>query len=78
MTTEDREDIKRYFGVVAEGLESKVQQVAEGVAATNERIDRLENEVRRGFSELGSVVKLSFGQLDARLTRVERSAGAPR
>jgi hypothetical protein len=85
MTTEDREDIKRYFGVVAEGLESKIQLVAEGVALANDRIDRLDRrmdgfdtrmdrleiEVRRGFAEMGSAIKLSHSQLDSRLTRLE-------
>jgi len=33
------EEIKRYFGVVAEGLEQKIQIVAEGVSNLNEKLD---------------------------------------
>jgi uncharacterized membrane-anchored protein YhcB (DUF1043 family) len=64
-------DVKRHFDVVAEHMGAQQQQLAEGIDATNERIDRLETEVRRGFSEMGSLMKLSYGQLDRRLTRVE-------
>jgi hypothetical protein len=71
VTKKEAEDIKRHFDVVVEDVKSEVKQVAEGVALTNERIDRLETEVRRGFSDMGSLLKLSYGQLDRRLTRVE-------
>jgi hypothetical protein len=41
MDRETVDEIKRHFDVVAEGLESKIQAVAEGVGLTNERIDGL-------------------------------------
>lgn len=34
------EEIKRYFGVVAVGLRTEIQQVAEGVANINQKLDR--------------------------------------
>jgi chromosome segregation ATPase len=85
MTRDEAEDIKRYFDVVSERTDSHIRQVAEGVNLANERIDRLdtrmdgfetrmdrlEMEMRRGFSELGSMIKLSYAQIDGRLTRVE-------
>ncbi len=52
-------DIRRRLDLVAEHIQSMVRQVAEGVALTNERIDRLDSEVRRGFSEPGSMIRLS-------------------
>ncbi len=39
MNNEQMEEIKRHFGVVAEGLEHKIQLVAEGVANVNEKLD---------------------------------------
>lgn len=36
----EMEEIKRHFGVVAEGLRSEVRQVAEGVTNLNEKLDR--------------------------------------
>jgi chromosome segregation ATPase len=117
MDRETVDEIKRHFDVVAEGLESKIQAVAEGVALTNERIDRLEtntterfdrldqrmdrldermdrldqrmdrleqrtdgveqrmdrleNVVREGFTELRSMIKLSYAEIDRRLTSLE-------
>jgi len=44
MTSEDRENIRRLFGVVTEDLQSKVQQVAEGVAAGNQATERFHAE----------------------------------
>lgn len=35
-------ETRRHFDVVAERLESKMDTVAEGVVATNQRLDRLE------------------------------------
>jgi hypothetical protein len=53
------EEIRRYFGVVAEGLRSEIRQVAEGhqvlidgQARIMDRIDRLEGE-------LGAMIKFS-------------------
>jgi alcohol dehydrogenase class IV len=59
MDHEQMEEIKRYFGVVAEGLERKIQQVAEGVVNLNEKLDRemtaLRQEMRSEFGEVKSM-----------------------
>ncbi len=75
---EEAGDIKRHFDVVVEHMDAQHQQLAEGIGATSERIDRLETEMRRGFSEMGSLMKLSYGQLDRRLTRVEADGAETR
>lgn len=60
MEHEQMEEIKRYFGVVAEGLERKIQQVAEGVVNLNEKLDRemtaLRQEMRTEFGEVKSIL----------------------
>ena len=53
MTSEDREDIKRLFGVVTEDLLSKVQQVAEGVAAGHQAAERFHTEFDTFRAEAG-------------------------
>ena len=60
MTSEDREDIKRLFGVVTEDLRSQIQQVAEGVAASNQAAERFHAEfdtfrveTGRNFADVG-------------------------
>jgi predicted nuclease with TOPRIM domain len=99
MNAEDKEEIKRHFDVVAEGLRSDIRLVADGVAMNTERLDRmdgrldtmdgrldamdgrldgmdgrlgrLEVEMRHGFGELRSMLKLSYAELEGRLTRLE-------
>lgn len=75
MEHEQMEEIKRYFGVVAEGLERKIQQVAEGVVNLNEKLDRemttLRQEMRTEFGEVKSMIKFSYTELDRRLGALE-------
>lgn len=64
MDHEQTEEIKRHFGVVAEGLARKIQQVAEGVVNLNEKLDRemtaLRQEMRTEFGEVKSMIKFSY------------------
>ena len=52
MNNEQMEEIKRHFGVVAEGLEHKIQLVAEGVANLDEKLERFRQEVTEEFKEV--------------------------
>jgi chromosome segregation ATPase len=63
MTAEDHKDTRRHFDVVAECLESKIQQVAEGVAMNTERLDRVEAKLEAHDAR--------FDRLDARMGAVE-------
>ena len=77
MTPEDQEDIKRYFGVVVEGLRSEIQQVAEGVTANGERLDRFHGtfdafreDTTRNFAAVGAefaAVRSRLDGIDGRL-----------
>lgn len=55
------EEIKRHFGVVAEGLRSDIRAVAEGQLALREeltgRIDDLEHEMRTQFEEVKAMIR---------------------
>ncbi len=54
LRTEVREtalETRRHFEVTAEALRHDVQTVAEGVAMTNERVDRLGSELRAEMNE---------------------------
>ena len=76
MNHEEMEEIKRYFGVVAEGLDRKIQQIAEGVTNLGETFDRdmtaLRGENEAGHREILAAVKFSYAELDRRMTTVER------
>ncbi len=75
MDHEQMEEIKRHFGVVAEGLGRKIQQVAEGVVDLNENLDRemtaLRQEMRTEFGEVKSMIKFSYTELDRRIRALE-------
>jgi methyl-accepting chemotaxis protein len=56
-------DTRRHFDVVAEDLTSRIQLVAEGVALSNERLERFRGEVTE-----------QFRVVDGRLLRLEARA----
>ena len=44
-------ETRRHFDVVAEGLRSQIQLVAEGVSAVDQRLDRFQRKVEEEFAE---------------------------
>ena len=72
MNHEQVEEIKRHFGVVAEGLRSEIRQVAEGVANVDEKLERFRTEVKDEFKEVKAMIKFSYAELDRRMTTVEQ------
>jgi hypothetical protein len=83
MTSEDREDIKRHFGVVVEGLRSEIQQVAEGVTANGEALDRFRAETTREFATTRSEANAfraetarNFGAVHTEIAAVRSEAEA--
>ena len=62
---ESTAETRRHFGVVAEGLMTKLELVVEGVRGTNERLDRFQSEVRAQFAR----VDRRFLRLEARRPR---------
>ncbi len=71
MDRETADEIKRHFNVVGEGLRSEIRTVAEGLSATNEKIDRLESRISEELSEIKAMIRLSFGELDRRMRSLE-------
>jgi chromosome segregation ATPase len=69
------EETKRYFGVIAEGLQTEIRQVAEGVANVDEKLDRemtsLREENEQAHREILSAIKFSYAELDRRITTIE-------
>lgn len=74
MEKSDVEEIKRYFGVVAEGLGNDIRQVAEGVANVDEKLDReitaFRQDMKAEFGEVKAMIKFSYAEFDRRLTTV--------
>jgi hypothetical protein len=70
MNNEQVEEIKRHFGVVAEGLRNEIRQVTEGVANVNEKLERFRQEVQEEFKEVKSMIKFSYAELDQGALRI--------
>lgn len=66
-------ETRRHFDVVAEGLHSEIQQVAEGVEAVNGELRQFRSEVKEEFREVRSMIKLSYTEPDRRLNTLETS-----
>ncbi|MBH0204138.1 MAG: hypothetical protein HP496_18035 [Nitrospira sp.] len=70
------EEIKRYFGVIAEGLRSDLRQVAEGHVGIGRGLQEIRDEFRDEFKEMRALMRLSFSQLDQRMRMLETDLSA--
>lgn len=59
------------FHIISEGLIDQIKLLAEGHAGIIDRLNRMEKENERQHQETRSLVKLSFTELDRRLTDLE-------
>ncbi|MGE5235077.1 MAG: hypothetical protein ACM3O7_01865 [Acidobacteriota bacterium] len=78
MTRDEMDEIKRHFDVVMETLRDEVGTVAEGHAMLADGLGKVAQEVRElreqnrhEFAELRSLIKLSYAELEGRVTRLE-------
>ena len=71
MNSEQMEEIKRHFGVVAESLRSDIRRIAEGPATTRHELQSQREEFRDEFKEMRALLRLSFSQLDQRIHTLE-------
>jgi hypothetical protein len=72
-----KKEILHQFRIIAEDLRSNVKQVAEGVTSGKESLDRglqdLTREVQETRQEVLGAVKISYAELDRRLTTLEQA-----
>jgi hypothetical protein len=66
-------EIKRHTGVLIEGLESRISQIAEGQVLLDEKVERrfdgVETRLTQGFGE--TMIKFSHTDLDRRIRVLE-------
>ena len=62
----------RHNGVLIEHLKSKIETVAEGVVAVNEKLDRFVQETDARFQETHVLIKDTGRALRDRIEKVER------
>jgi len=65
------ERVVNQFHIISEGVVDHIKLLAEGHAGIVERLDRMEKENERQHLETRSLIKLSFSELDRRLTDLE-------
>jgi len=65
------ERVVNQFHVIAEGLTDHIKLLAEGHTGMINRLDRTEKENERQHLETRALVKLSFSELDRRLSDLE-------
>ena len=71
MNTDQMEEIKRHFGVIAESLRSDIRQIAEGHVTIRHELQEHREEIRDEFKEMRALMRLSFSQLDQRIRTLE-------
>jgi hypothetical protein len=65
------ERVVNQFHIISEGLMDHIKLLSEGHVGIVERLDRMEKENERQHLETRALVKLSFSELDRRLTDLE-------
>lgn len=65
---------RRHLGVMVERLEARDELLAEGIASIDEKVDRLRGDMNAEFAETRSMIKLSYRELDRRITTLEERA----
>jgi len=73
-----REDLKKFkeeiiheFHLISEGLIDQIKLLAEGHGGIIVRLDRMEKENERQHQETRALVKISFSELDRRVSDLE-------
>jgi len=69
-------ETRRHFDVVAEGLRSQIQLVAEGVSVVDQRLDRFQRKVEEEFAETRAAIRFSYAQLERRILDLEGNYAA--
>jgi acetyl-CoA carboxylase carboxyltransferase component len=65
------ERVVNQFHIISEGLMDHIKLLSEGHAGIIERLDRMEKENEHQHMETRALVKLSFSELDRRLSDLE-------
>ncbi len=65
------ERVVNQFHIISEGLMDHIKLLADGHVGIVERLDRMEKENERQHLETRALIKLSFSELDRRLSDLE-------
>jgi hypothetical protein len=66
-----KDEIIHQFHIISEGLIDQIKLLGEGHSGIIQRLDRIEDENKREHLETRSLMKISFSQLDKRISDLE-------
>ena len=66
-----KDEIIHQFHIISEGLIDQIKLLAEGHSGIIQRLDRIEAENKQEHSETRALIKISFSQLDKRISDLE-------
>ena len=66
-----KEDIIQQFHIISEGLIDQIKLLSEGHTGIIDRLDRIEKDSEHQHSETRALIKLSFSEMDKRLSDLE-------
>ena len=66
-----KDEIIQQFHIISEGLIDQIKLLAEGHSGIIQRLDRMEEENKREHLETRALIKISFSQLDKRISELE-------
>ncbi len=66
-----RDEIVQQFHIISEGLMDQIKLLAEGHSGIIQRLDRIEEENKHEHLETRALIKISFSQLDRRISDLE-------
>ena len=67
-------ETRRHFDVVVEGLEHKIELVAQGVMSLDERFEAARRENAAEHMLIRTEIRLAFGNLDRRVSALEQAS----
>jgi delta-aminolevulinic acid dehydratase/porphobilinogen synthase len=66
-----KDEIIQQFHIISEGLLDQIKLLAEGHSGIIQRLDRIEEENKHEHLETRALIKISFSQLDRRISDLE-------
>jgi len=66
-----KDEIIHQFHIISEGLMDQIKLLAEGHSGIIQRLDRIEEENKHEHLETRALIKISFSQLDRRISDLE-------
>jgi hypothetical protein len=66
-----KDEIIQQFHIISEGLIDQIKLLGEGHSGIIQRLDRIEGENKREHLETRALIKISFSQLDGRISDLE-------